>query len=70
MTRTLHRVAEVTASIRRWWVTTRPVSTEARATLDRRWDQLPESSKTPAQTNMADHAADGRSGAARRRVPW
>ena len=36
-------------TLRDWWKSTRPVSDEAREVLVRRWDELPASSKTPAQ---------------------
>ncbi len=37
------------SALRDWWKSTRPVSDEAREVLSRRWDELPGSSKTPAQ---------------------
>ncbi len=42
----LERTVEV---VRRWWCRTAPVPAESRAALDRRWDELPASARTPAQ---------------------
>ncbi len=36
-------------ALQEWWTSTRPVSDEARKVLSRRWEELPQSSKTPAQ---------------------
>lgn len=41
--------------VRRWRLTTRPVRPETAATLARRWAELPESARTPAQS-LGRHA--------------
>lgn len=35
--------------VTRWWEATRPVPAETRAVLERRWAELPEAARTPAQ---------------------
>lgn len=43
------------SAVRRWEVTTRPVHAETAAALARRWAELPESARTPAQS-LGRHA--------------
>jgi len=43
------------ATVRAWNAATRPVHPETRAVLARRWAELPESARTPAQT-LGQHA--------------
>jgi hypothetical protein len=45
----------VLARLREWEATTRPVPPETRAALERRWAELPEHVRTPAQT-LGQHA--------------
>jgi hypothetical protein len=51
----LRRVGVLAATVRRWEVSTRPVHAETAAALARRWADLPESARTPAQS-LGRHA--------------